>query len=69
MSRKKVKLINHDYLPILIVLYIMLAYLMLFATLSNAVCLYNAFLPVIFENAFYFHALSWFIDTIYLFQV
>ena len=39
---KKVKLINHDCLPI-IMLYIMLAYLMLFAALSNAVCLHNAF--------------------------
>ena len=43
---KKVKLINHDCLPILllsyIMLYTMLAYLMLFAALSNAVCLYNA---------------------------
>ena len=45
-KRIKVKLINHDCLPILmllyIMLYIMLAYLMLFAALSNAVCLYNA---------------------------
>ena len=44
--RTKVKLINHDFLPILmlsyIMLHIMLAYLMLFAALSNAVCLYNA---------------------------
>ena len=44
---KQVKLINHDCLPILmllyIMLYIMLAYLMLFAALSNAVCLKNAF--------------------------
>ena len=43
---KKVKLIYHDCLPILmlyIMLYIMLAYLMLFAALSNAVCLYNVF--------------------------
>ena len=43
---KKAKLINHDCLPILmllyIMLYIMLAYLMLFGALSNAVCLYNA---------------------------
>ena len=43
---KKVKLINQDCLPIsvllYIMLYIMLAYLMLFADLSNAVCLYNA---------------------------
>ena len=64
---KKVKLINHDCLPILmllyILLYIMLAYLMLFAALSNATCLYNAFLLLICANAFCFHALSWFIDT------
>ena len=42
MCIKKVNLINHDCLPILmllyIMLYVMLAYLMLFA-----VCLYNAF--------------------------
>ena len=45
-------------------LYIMLSYLMLFAALSNAVCLYNAFFVLlIFANAFGFHALSWFIDT------
>ena len=47
----KVKLINHDCLPILMLLYIMLyivlAYLMLFAALSNAVCLYNAYLYAI----------------------
>ena len=47
-----------------IMLYIVLAYLMLFAALSNAVCWYNAsFLPLISANAFYFHALSLFIDT------
>ena len=37
---------NHDSLPILMLLYIMLyivlAYLMLFAALTNAVCLNNA---------------------------
>ena len=38
----RVQLINHDCLPILM-LYIMLAYLMLFAALCNAVCLHNAF--------------------------
>ena len=39
-------------------------YLMLFAALSNVVCLYNAsFLPMISATAFYFHVLSWFIDT------
>ena len=44
--------------------YIMFAYLMLFAALSNAVCLYNAyFLAIDFANTFCFHALSWFIDT------
>ena len=68
MYPKKVKLINHDCLPILmllnIMLYIVLAYLMLFAALSNAVCLDNAsFLPMISANAFYFHVLCWFIDT------
>ena len=68
MCIKKVILINHDCLPILtllyIMLYIVLAYLMLFAALSNAVCLHNAsFLPMIYAIAFYFHVLSWFIDT------
>ena len=68
MCIKKVKLINHDCLPILMLLYIMLyivlAYLMLFAALSNAVCLHNAsLLSMISANAFYFHVLSWFIDT------
>ena len=61
MCIKKESQINHDCLPILMLLYIMLyivlaylmlyiviAYLMLFAALSNAVCLYNAsFLPMI----------------------
>ena len=46
MYLKKVKLIKHDCLPILMLLYIMLyivlAYLMMFAALSNAVCLNNA---------------------------
>ena len=68
MCIKKVKLIKHDCLPILMLLYIMLyivlAYLMLFAALSNAVCLHNAsFLLMISAIAFYFHVLSWFIDT------
>ena len=69
MYIKKVKLINHDCLPILMLLYIMLyivlAYLMLLAALTNAVCLNNAssFLPMISAIAFYFHVLSWFIDT------
>ena len=39
---KQVKLIIHDCLPILMLLYIMLAYLMQFADLSNAVYLHNA---------------------------
>ena len=63
---KKVKLINHDCLPISMLLHIVLAYLMLFAALSNAVCLHNAFflfLLMIFANAHSLHALIWFIDT------
>ena len=47
MCMKKFKLINHDCLPILmplhIMLYIMLAFLMLLAALSIAVCLHNVF--------------------------
>ena len=48
-----------------IMLYVVLAYLMLFyfAALSNAVCIVLLFLPLISANAFYFHVLSWFIDT------
>ena len=47
-----------------LMLYIVLAYLMLFAALSDAVCSYNAsFLPMISAIAFYFHVLSWFINT------
>ena len=45
-EHKKVKLINHDCLSIsmlfYIILHIVLAYLMLFAALSNAVCVHNA---------------------------
>ena len=44
-------------------LYIVLAYLMLFAALTNAVCLNNAsFFSLICANTFYFHALSLFIS-------
>ena len=40
-------------------LYIVLDYLILFAALTNAVCLNNAFFfSLICANAFYFHALS-----------
>ena len=50
-----------------IMLYIVLAYLMLFAALTNAVCLNNAssFLSLICANAFYFHALSLFFFFIF----
>ena len=61
MYKKKVKLINHDCLTILMLLYIMLyivlaylmlyivlAYLMLLAALSNAVCLHNALFCISF---------------------
>ena len=47
-----------------IMLYIVLAYLMLFAVyLMLFVCIMLLFLPLIYANAFYFHALSLFIDT------
>ena len=59
MCTKKVKLINHDCPPILLLLCIMLyivhAYLMLFAALSNAVCLNNAsFFAIDFCKCFLF---------------
>ena len=59
MCIKKVKLINHDCLPILLLLYIMLyivlAYLLLFAALSNAVCLHDAsFFAIDFGKCFLF---------------
>ena len=68
MCMKIVKLIYHGCLHILmllhVMLYIVLDYLMLLATISNAVCLYNAFsLLLIFANAFCFHSLFWFVDT------
>ena len=47
-------------------LYIMFAYLLLFAALSNAVCMYNAFFSffaIDFCKCFLFHALSWFISS------
>ena len=50
-----VKLINFDCLPILMLLYIIFAYIMPLAALSNAVCLYNAYF---LQLHFYFHALS-----------
>ena len=54
--------INHDYLPILMLLYIMLyivlAYLMLFAALTNAVCLNNA--------SSFFH---WFVQMLFIFML
>ena len=75
------KLINHDCLPIFmllcimlyivlayLMLYIVLVYLMLFAALSNTVCVHNAFFfQMISANAFYFHVLSWFIDTLFVY--
>ena len=58
MCTKKSK-INHDCLPILMLLYIMLyivlAYLMQFAALTNAVCLHNAsFFAIDFCKCFLF---------------
>ena len=46
MCIEKVKLIHHDCLPILMllhtILYVMVGYILLFAALSNAVCLHCA---------------------------
>ena len=63
---ESLSIINHDCLPILMLLYIMLhvmlaylimyivlAYLMLFAALSNAVCLYNASFFFLFFAIFF----------------
>ena len=58
MRIKKVKLINHDCLPILMLLYIVLAYLMLLSALSN-----DSFFCHLFLQMLFFHALSWFFDT------
>ena len=59
------ELINLDCLPILMLLYIMLAYLMLFAALFNAVCLYNAYFAIDFCRCFLLSCFSWFIYTLY----
>ena len=58
MCMKKVRLINHC-LPMLMLLYIMLAYLMLLDALSNAVYLHNFFLGLLmFASVLCFHAMS-----------
>ena len=55
IKRKKSNELDHDFLSILMLLYIMLACLMLFAALSNAVCLYIAyFFAVDFCKCFLF---------------
>ena len=66
---KKVKLIIHDCLTIVMLLYVMLyivlAYLMLFAAITNAVCLNNAsffFFFIDLCKCFFSHALSLFIS-------
>ena len=41
-------ILHRDCLPILMLLYVMLAHLMLFVALFNAVCLNNAYLFVIY---------------------
>ena len=67
MCMKKVELINHDYLPILLLLYIMQctmpAYLMLFDALSNAVCLHNSFFAIDFCKCFLFSCFVMVIHT------
>ena len=74
MCMKKVKLINHDCLPILVLLYIILcivlAYLMLFAALSYAVCSHSAFfLLLIFANVFVSCFVLVYLHIVCLFQV
>ena len=59
ICKKKVKLINNDYLPILmllyIIMYIVLTYLMLPAALSSVVYLHNAsFFAIDFCKCFLF---------------
>ena len=55
MYYRKVRLINHDCVPVLMLLYIMLAYLVLIAALFNAVCLHNAyFIAIDFCKCFLF---------------
>ena len=66
MCTKKVKLIDHDSLPISMLLYIMLAYLcclLLYLMLFACIMFFVFVLPLIFTNASCFHALSWFVDT------
>ena len=47
-----------------LMLFLVFAYLMQFAAISNAVCLHNVFFAkMILAIAFYYHVLSWFIDT------
>ena len=50
---------------------IMLAYLMLFAALFNAVCLYNTYLffAIDLQMPFVFMLCLWVIDTVCLFQI
>ena len=68
MCIKKKNHLHRDCLPILILLYIILPLLLLIAALFDAVCLHNAyFLPLTFAKAFCFNALSWFIDTWFLY--
>ena len=60
--------LHRDYLPILVLLYIMLytmlTYLMLATALFNDVCLNNAyFFAIDFSRCSLFHVLSWVIDT------
>ena len=71
MCIKEVKLIKHNCLPILMLLYIMLyivlAYLMLFAALTNAVCLNNASFVVIDLCKCFLFSCSVFVYFIFLF--
>ena len=73
MYIKKVELINQDCLPILMLLYIMLcimlAYLMVFAALSIAVCLYNAHFSIYLCKGFLFSCFVFYCHIVCLFHV
>ena len=54
MLSGEIALRNNHYYYYYIMLYTMLAYLMSFSALSNAVCLYNAFFAIDFGKCFLF---------------
>ena len=72
MCTKKSQIINHDCLPILmllhIMLYVMLAYLMLFAALSNAVC-FIIYLLLLCHAFLNLHLYNKVIENVYVYKI